>query len=187
MKNNKGITLIALVITIIVLLILAGVSIALLTGENGILNQAQQAKTTNSVAEEKEKIKLAYMDYKMLKEREIEGRTLIVNGATEVTGNETSGWTIKFGDNLYNLSSSGEIGEGAANIKFYIDNVEYSARYGMNWQEWCNSDYNTNRLWSCDEYYIYSGNVIVTDVGPTSVIVSGEHYSVGSHTGGGSN
>ena len=42
---NKGITLIALVITIIVLLILAGVSIAMLTGQNGILSQAQRAKT----------------------------------------------------------------------------------------------------------------------------------------------
>ena len=42
--RNKGITLIALVITIIVLLILAGVSIAMLTGENGILNQAQRSK-----------------------------------------------------------------------------------------------------------------------------------------------
>ena len=112
MKNNKGITLIALVITIIVLLILAGVSIALLTGENGILNQAQQAKTTNAIAEEKEKIKLGYMDYKMLKEREIEGRTLTVDGATEVTGDETNGWTIKFGDNLYTLSADGSTIEG---------------------------------------------------------------------------
>ena len=43
-KENKGITLIALVITIIVLLILAGVSIAMLTGENGILTQANKAK-----------------------------------------------------------------------------------------------------------------------------------------------
>ena len=43
MKNNKGITLIALVVTIIVLLILAGVSIAMLTGQNGILNRASQA------------------------------------------------------------------------------------------------------------------------------------------------
>ena len=42
MKNNKGITLIALVVTIIVLLILAGVSIAMLTGQNGILNRASQ-------------------------------------------------------------------------------------------------------------------------------------------------
>ena len=44
-NNTSGITLIALVITIIVLLILAGVSIAMLTGENGILTQAQKAKT----------------------------------------------------------------------------------------------------------------------------------------------
>ena len=43
-QKNGGITLIALVITIIVLLILAGVSIALLTGENGILTKAGDAK-----------------------------------------------------------------------------------------------------------------------------------------------
>lgn len=47
MKNNKGITLIALVVTIIVLLILAGVSIAMLTGDNGILSQARVAKTSS--------------------------------------------------------------------------------------------------------------------------------------------
>lgn len=43
MKNNKGITLIALVVTIIVLLILAAVSIAMLTGQNGILTRASEA------------------------------------------------------------------------------------------------------------------------------------------------
>ena len=42
--NNNGITLIALVVTIIVLLILAGVSISMLTGKNGILNRAVEAK-----------------------------------------------------------------------------------------------------------------------------------------------
>ena len=54
MKNNKGITLIALVITIIVLLILAGVSIAMVTGQNGILNQASRAGSETQVAEAKE-------------------------------------------------------------------------------------------------------------------------------------
>ena len=43
-KANKGITLIALVITIIVLLILAAISIATLTGENGLLTKASTAK-----------------------------------------------------------------------------------------------------------------------------------------------
>ena len=58
-KHTRGITLIALVITIIVLLILAGVSIATLTGENGILTQAQNAKneTEEAEAQEKEELK----------------------------------------------------------------------------------------------------------------------------------
>ena len=59
-KANNGITLIALVITIIVLLILAGVTIATLTGDNGILNQADKAKTETTMGEEKEAIGLAY-------------------------------------------------------------------------------------------------------------------------------
>ena len=58
--RNKGITLIALVITIIVLLILAAVSIATLTGENGILTRANESKTETEIGEEEEAIRLAY-------------------------------------------------------------------------------------------------------------------------------
>ena len=55
-KNNKGITLIALVITIIVLLILAGVTIAALSGDNGILRRATEAKEqTNQKMMKKQK------------------------------------------------------------------------------------------------------------------------------------
>lgn len=56
MRKTNGITLIALVITIIVLLILTGVSIAMLTGDNGILTQAQRAKeqTENAAKNEAE-------------------------------------------------------------------------------------------------------------------------------------
>ena len=60
-KEAKGITLIALVITIIVLLILAGVTIATLTGDNGILGKANEAKTTNDEEKAKEQIKIAVM------------------------------------------------------------------------------------------------------------------------------
>ncbi len=59
MRNQKGITLIALVITIIVLLILAGVSIAMLTGQNGILTQAGNAQDQTRDAQIKEAISLA--------------------------------------------------------------------------------------------------------------------------------
>ena len=58
-KNAKGITLIALVITIIVLLILAGVTIATLTGDNGILGKANDAKTQTEQAKEDENLKIA--------------------------------------------------------------------------------------------------------------------------------
>ena len=58
-KNMKGITLIALVITIIVLLILAGVSIAMLTGQNGILTQAQNSKRAAEESAENEKKQLS--------------------------------------------------------------------------------------------------------------------------------
>ena len=58
MKKNKGITLIALVITIIVLLILAGVAISMLSGENGILKKAADAseKTTDGKRDEATKL-----------------------------------------------------------------------------------------------------------------------------------
>lgn len=58
MRNQKGITLIALVITIIVLLILAGVSIAMLTGQNGILTRATDAKNDTARAEVVERINM---------------------------------------------------------------------------------------------------------------------------------
>ena len=52
MKNNKGITLVALVVTIVVLLILAGVSINLVLGNNGIIARAKDAKTKSAEASE---------------------------------------------------------------------------------------------------------------------------------------
>lgn len=54
MNKERGITLIALVITIIVLLILAGITISMLTGENGILNKASKAKEEHLIEQYKE-------------------------------------------------------------------------------------------------------------------------------------
>lgn len=57
-SKERGITLIALVITIVVLLILAGVSIAMLTGDNGILTQASKSKTLSEISAVKEAVAL---------------------------------------------------------------------------------------------------------------------------------
>ena len=74
--ESKGITLIALVITIIVLLILAGVSIAMLTGENGILSQAQEAKKATERASIIEQVRLDILEKQT------------VNGSGDITAGE---------------------------------------------------------------------------------------------------
>ncbi len=58
-KMSKGITLIALVVTIIVLLILAGISVQMLTGDNGIFNRSGDAKEKTDIAAEKEIVKIS--------------------------------------------------------------------------------------------------------------------------------
>ncbi|MFQ8660636.1 MAG: BspA family leucine-rich repeat surface protein [Clostridia bacterium] len=64
-NSTNGITLIALVITIIVLLILAGVNIAILTEENGLLTKSRDAKIKTEISTEQEQIQLALIAYKM--------------------------------------------------------------------------------------------------------------------------
>jgi Tfp pilus assembly protein PilE len=59
--NNKGITLIALVVTIVVLLIITGVSVSMFTGDNGIISQAKKAKEETTISEEKEQVETKYV------------------------------------------------------------------------------------------------------------------------------
>lgn len=61
-EKNRGITLIALVVTIIVLLILAGISISMLTGQNGILNRASEAKEKTELGQKQEKSDIASLE-----------------------------------------------------------------------------------------------------------------------------
>ena len=83
-ERQKGITLIALVITIIVLLILAGVSIAMLTGDNGILNQANDSKIETAVGTVKEQIKLLQGE-KIIQEEKVTPETLLSEGKARRT------------------------------------------------------------------------------------------------------
>ena len=64
-KNVKGITLIALVVTIIVLLILAGVAISLTIGQNGIISRAQEATVIHENASVYEQLQFVVLDYQM--------------------------------------------------------------------------------------------------------------------------
>lgn len=68
MKPNKGITLIALVITIIIMLILVGVTLVSLGGENGLFSKVQLAKRKYEINEAKEKIELKITEIRLEKE-----------------------------------------------------------------------------------------------------------------------
>ena len=83
MRKQRGITLIALVFTIIVLFILAGVSIAMLTGDNGILTRSREAETTTKDKNNEEIVKLAVSD--LLTEYYAGGE--IANNITNTTNN----------------------------------------------------------------------------------------------------
>lgn len=67
--KNKGITLIALVITIVILIILAGISINLIFGESGILNKTIESRSLQKMAMIKEEIRLELSNIKILEER----------------------------------------------------------------------------------------------------------------------
>ena len=94
-KKAKGITLISLVITIIILLILAGVTLSLTLGDNGIITQAGKAKEAQEIAAIKEDFQLAILD----KEIEKGGTGLTQEELEEIAGNygelQEDGNTIK--------------------------------------------------------------------------------------------
>ena len=137
MKNQKGITLLALVVTIIVLLILAGISIAMLTGENGIITNAQEAATANAYYGATEQVKLAYMAVRT----EIMAQT-VKNGQYDATGSDATNalaeivtkdfgsdpkWSVSAADGVITITySDSAIDQGV------IGNVDYHDQYNNN-------------------------------------------------------
>lgn len=128
MKNQKGVTLVSLVVTIIVLLILAGISVAMLTGDNGILTQANSAKKKTDTSKNEEIIKLIYNAAKLkltapseddkgksllqLSEEEAESSFKEYNITIKEIGTTTTkDYIYKFGNSEieYTLDSSGNI------------------------------------------------------------------------------
>jgi len=118
MKNetNKGITLIALVITIIILLILAGVSIATLTGENGLLTKVREAGNESIKGMEREQIAIAYIsiisEQKEIGSENLENRLKADGAKVLEVGEIEEGLRIKFetGNNYY-VDKNGNITE----------------------------------------------------------------------------
>ena len=126
-ENERGITLIALVITIIVLLILAGVSIMMLTGENGIITRADDAKTKTEISNLKEQAEIIRQG--IVTGNRAEGkettREEIIEGILGEMGGEAEGNLIKTedGKNEIMVKEDGEIevvekGEGYTDAEY---------------------------------------------------------------------
>lgn len=113
-KDQRGITLLALIVTIIILLILAGVSVAVLVGDNGIINNAVKAKRATDVAASKERVNLAVMAAKIeSKKNKINLETvkseLEENGLTIVGDGDSFPLTVTDGVNKFEISETGNV------------------------------------------------------------------------------
>ena len=126
---ERGITLIALVITIIVLLVLAGVSLSLAFADNGILKQAQNGVEKHNEADIEEQIKLAYLTYKMTKEgkttktekdfiQEYLQESFNDSGLKVTDVNEIFAVTLSNGKTIYFNSVSGKV------VNSYAENLK---------------------------------------------------------------
>ncbi len=135
LNDSKGITLIALVITIIVLLILAGISIAMLTGENGILTKAKTAQKETDEATAKEKVQVA------------------------VLGSYDKDGTLNFKELKDNLEKEEDISIIDGNDKFPIT-VSVDSQYVFVIDEKANISYKSNDS-SEDKKIIISANDII--------------------------
>ena len=154
LKNTKGITLIALVVTIIILLILAGISIAMLTGNNGVLTQGQRAKEETRIASVEETVKLykqgKYIDsatktttenanemledlkkQKLLSEDEIDRENEII---TIKRKDGSIAKEIQYGTLTINISKTPEK-EKAVRVTLKVESVEGTKALNVNSQE----------------------------------------------------
>ena len=127
LKNKNGITLVALIITIIVLLILAMVSIRLVMN-GGIIDKSKNAVDKYSNEEIMEQIKLAYQEYQMSQYTD-NPLTLqqamdkaFGEGVATVSGDATNGYKVKVKGIVYPLSANGTVEEGLPEGKVKFGN-----------------------------------------------------------------
>ena len=115
LRSQRGITLIALVVTIIVLIVLAGIAISMTVGDNGIFAKAKEAKRLQITAEAKEKIGTEILDAQI--EATQKDETLQQSKVEEIIAKygelQADGDTIKLKDNGYEISLK-EIYNGTA-------------------------------------------------------------------------
>ncbi len=138
MKENKGITLIALVITIIVLLILAGVSITMVTGDNSIIRNAQAAAITSTLNSAKEEIGLKASEgvVNFYKKAYVSNQTTTISAEVDAMINNTAIAEDYFDGLTYTYTCTSPSDTATANILLHYKgsdgkNYEYEAEVNL--------------------------------------------------------
>jgi len=158
---KKGISLIVLVITIIVLIILASVGVITLTGQNGVINKAQNATEEAEIKQIEERINLAYMNALLDGNGDVTESSLetelkaIFNKSTLEEGwldkEAVQGkWRIIIEDVYLDVPAGN--GSNSVGLKEFTwlgewgdeDPIMYQFEDGMTWAEWIDSEYNTD-------------------------------------------
>ena len=130
-EYNLGITLIALIITIIVLLILAGVTLNMVMGENGIIKKAQLAKSKTEEAQNKEMEELSNLE-NYVTDRNAQGGTLFGIEGTTGDGTENNPWKITNASQMEALSALVNAGNTFEGKYFEMAN-SITLNYSENW------------------------------------------------------
>ena len=130
-RKNRGITLIALVITIIVLLILAGVALATIIGDDGVLNKATEAKETNEEAVARERIQIEVagsFDNDGKYNADLAKENLENNLKATIQKNSDNSLDVMYDGYKFKINSYGKLVEEFEDISKYVkigDYVDY--------------------------------------------------------------
>ncbi len=206
LQKEKGITLIALVVTILILLILAGISVSTLTGSNGILTKASETKTKVEIAQEKEELQMAVMASQMEETNTLEIKKENLENAIKqqfgnnkdfsVTDNGDGSFLVNMNDTqrMYYVSELGEVIaeenilkiSTADELKAFRDDVNSGNTY-EGWYVYLANDItlDINEEWEPIGYYVQnSENTSIKDGiynennNPFSGIFDGQDYKV---------
>ena len=175
LKNEEGITLVALVITIIVLLILAGVTLSMVMGESGIFGKANSAKEKTQLSNAEETIKLAVLENQV---KSVSGDVALTNDKLkeEIAKKLTEqGYTVSgskvtyYGDKTIDIenylekestSKSYNIGDSVTigSEEFFVisdkgTTVELLAKYVLNSAATAQENKDTDCAFSTDNYW----------------------------------
>ena len=194
-KKQTGITLIALVVTIIVLIILAGVSIAMLVGDNGIITQAQRADELTTQAQQKEAIELAVASIQSqgtleLDKTKLEAALQSQLGDTSytLTENGDGSFQLQIAERSYYIDSTGEviteedmIAIGSAEeLKAFRDDVNSGNTYEGKYV-YLTGDItlNINEEWKTIGIYLNENTSVLDDTNkPFKGIFDGKNYTI---------